>query len=266
MKAKLRKIVPLLVLAIAMTLSGCKLETPMTQSKITKEFLNNTESVQKARQIQIAKAQNTSKKSKKFNVTFDKQAKKEQKKVQKSVKLLEKNSKYSGYPEDVYLYSKDVLTFINAVIKGTSNENASKLFHKATRKAITVASDTDNKKVTRYVGALVANDPLMRARVSKNLKKGDKVKQSTTKPKAKPKNIRRSNIDVNYGWGTAILILCVLIIATIFMQPNKSDDNSDALMDESLKPKPRGYTLLMLRSTEVLSILLVIIMITMNMI
>lgn len=267
MKAKFKRFLPLAILLLVITtLTGCgkyRLETPMTQSQITKEFLSNTESLLKTRNIQTAKEQNTSQKSKNFNKYLDRQAKSEQKKVQKSFNKLQKSSKYSGYPKDVYQYSKEVLNYINETIKGMSTAKARKLYHNITKQAITVASETDNKKVTNYVSSVVSNDTLMKAKVGRNQlnkAKGTQKRQNSNKPES------IKNIDINYRWGTVIIIICVLLCVTIFMQPNKSDDNSDALMDESLKPKPRGYTLLLYRSTEVLTVLLIIIMVAMNMV
>lgn len=74
----------------------------------------------------------------------------------------------------------------------------------------------------------------------------------------------KHTISINPVLGTALLMVSGLLIITVFLQPNKSDDNSSALMDDSKRPKPRGYELLMFRLTELLGAILVILLIVLG--
>lgn len=270
MKIK-RNILFVSIVAVALlVLSGCSsIKAPMTQGKLTEKFLDTTESVLKVQRIATAKANNHGKDSYKFTAVFDKKAKVEGDKVQKTLSTLEGSDKFKGYPTEVYNYSKSALAYIKAVESDTSRKIVDKKYHQATQDAMKVAGETKSKKVKDYVTTLVSNDSVMQAKALEQKKKEAKNEYNKqihlyNNPLSALKDHAKSKINITYGWGSVLIIVSILLITSVFLQPNRSEDNSDALTNEALKPKPRGFDLLMLRSTEGLIVIMVLVMILMN--
>lgn len=271
---------------MAVVLAGCSMKTPLTQNKLTSEFEKNTTSVLNVYKYEEAKAQFKDKKSKNFIKGYDKNIEKEKKKVKKSVtEELQGADQYSGYSKDVYQYSKAVLDYIStakgdmAIKKNKARQD--KKYDKVAKAAVKVGTSTTSKQAKKYVSSVVGNDVQLQAKAQ--LAQGKKRKQQY-KDKKKNKrsayddndpyvkrqgqqNLKKKEstiININWGWGIGLLAVSGLLITTVFLQPNKSEDNSDALLDESKRPKPRGYELLMLRSTGVLIAVLVLMLIIMG--
>lgn len=261
---------------MAVVLAGCSMKTPLTQKKLTSEFEKNTTSVLNVYKYEEAKAQFKDKKSKNFIKGYDKKIQKEEKKVRKSVtEELQGADQFSGYSKDVYQYSKAVMDYIStaqgdmSIKKNKAKQD--KKYNRVAKAAVKVGSSTTSKKARDYVSSVVSNDVQLQAKAqrTKQNKKGQKNNQSSLKNRnsnlpRNTKNNRSTIININWGWGIGLLVVSGLLITTVFLQPNKSEDNSDALLDESKRPKPRGYELLMLRSTGVLIAVLVLILIIMG--
>ena len=156
-----------------------------------------------------------------------------------------------------------------------------KKYDKVAKAAVKVGTSTTSSKAKKYVSSVVGNDVQLQAKAQ--LKQEKKRKQQYKEKKQNKqsayddndpyvKRIGQQNskkksptiININLGWGIGLLLVSGLLIATVFLQPNKSEDNSDVLLDESQRPKPRGYELLMLRSTGVLIAVLVLMLIIMG--
>ncbi|RMC46712.1 preprotein translocase subunit SecG [Lactobacillus sp. ESL0230] len=251
------------LVAAILVLSGCSIKTPFTEVKLTKEFNNNTVSLLKVRQIAAEKEQAKGKKNTEaFIKRFNRDAKAEQKKVDQSVKTLQDSKKFSGYPENVQDYSVDVLNYIKTVINDKSVKTQTKAYHKTATSAIKIASEKSDKKTKSLVTSIVQNDAVMQAKtITKNNKNSDS-KNNIQNLKKKP--FKTHIININLGWGIILILISGLLIATIFMQPNKSEDMTKALTDENSMPKPRGYALFLVRSTEILTIMLAVVLILMN--
>lgn len=261
---------------MAVVLAGCSMKTPLTQKKLTSEFEKNTTSVLNVYKYEEAKAQFKDKKSKNFIKGYDKKIQEEEKKVRKSVtEELQGADQFSGYSKDVYQYSKAVMDYIStaqgdmSIKKNKAKQD--KKYNRVAKAAVKVGSSTTSKKARDYVSSVVSNDVQLQAKAqrTKQNKKGQKNNQSSLKNRnsnlpRNTKNNRSTIININWGWGIGLLVVSGLLITTVFLQPNKSEDNSDALLDESKRPKPRGYELLMLRSTGVLIAVLVLILIIMG--
>lgn len=265
---------------MAVVLAGCSMKTPLTQKKLTSEFEKNTTSVLNVYKYEEAKAQFKDKKSKNFIKGYDKKIQKEEKKVRKSVtEELQGADQFSGYSKDVYQYSKAVMDYIStaqgdmSIKKNKAKQD--KKYNRVAKAAVKVGSSTTSKKARDYVSSVVSNDVQLQAKAqrTKQNKKGQKNSQSSLKNRNSnlPRNIQRNTknnrstiININWGWGIGLLLVSSLLITTVFLQPNKSEDNSDALSDGSKRPKPRGYELLMLRSTGVLIAVLVLMLIIMG--
>ena len=271
---------------MAVILAGCSMKTPLTQKKLTSEFEKNTTSVLNVYKDEEAKAQFKDKKSKAFIKGYDKNIEKEEKKVKKSVtEELQGADQYSGYSKDVYQYSKAVMDYISTA-KGDmsikkNKARQDKKYDKVAKAAVKVGTSTTSSKAKKYVSSVVGNDVQLQAKAQ--LKQEKKRKQQYKEKKQNKqsayddndpyvKRIGQQNskkksptiININLGWGIGLLLVSGLLIATVFLQPNKSEDNSDVLLDESQRPKPRGYELLMLRSTGVLIAVLVLMLIIMG--
>lgn len=270
---------------MAVILAGCSMKTPLTQQKLTSEFESNTTSVLNVYKYEEAKTQFKDKKSKNFIKYYDKNIQKEEKKVEKSLNNeLKGADQFSGYSKDVYQYSKAVLDYISTAQGDMSvkknKQCQDKKYDKVAKTAVKVGTSTTSKKAKKFVSSVVSNDVQLQAKAQltkpRKQKKQDKKTQQNKQPfyddnnpydrrNAKKKNQKPATvINIDWGWGVGLLLVSSLLITTVFLQPNKSEDNSDALMDESQRPKPRGYELLMLRSTGVLIAVLVLMLIIMG--
>lgn len=278
---------------IVLILAGCSIKTPLTQKKLTSEFQKNTVSLMNVHGYVTAKEQLKDKKAKNFNKYYNKSIQKEEKSVQKSLDALKGANNYKGYSSSVYQFSKGVLAYIKVAQKDQTdkaNQKATQAkYHAVTKAAVKVGSASDSSKVKAYVTTIVGYDNQMKAKLAHDKKvKADKKKKAnrpiiafrgTGKHKGelvdyngKPipkkylqkKKKAKHTISINPVLGTALLMVSGLLIITVFLQPNKSDDNSSALMDDSKRPKPRGYELLMFRLTELLGAILVILLIVLG--
>lgn len=267
---KSRLILILIVTTFFLSACDLNLAKPLSNKKATQEFNKNTICLMNVHRYNLAKKGLKTKESKGFNKYFDKKVVFEKGKVEKSSNFLKKSNKYSSYSKDIYRFNRAVLAYIKSVQLDKLNEVDKKkqksLYHNATLAAIKAKRDLEyssenqklNEEIKGYVSSIASYDNFVKKR------KVYKMNKPNHSIASKTKNTQTSQVDISLGPGIILLIITVLLITTIFLQPNKSEDNGYALIDNSQHPSLRGYDLLVNRSTAILIVMLVIILLILN--
>lgn len=192
--------------------------------------------------------------------------------TQKSLDTLQKYDTFTSYPATVISYCHKALDYEQAVMNEEPYSNLQKKYHKAAKQAIEVTRIGGfEKRAQDVTKEVMLGDPHYTVkRLIKIDKKGHKTvvksqKKTKKKKRSKIKLPPKSTIHFSIIQGIVVILVSGLLIVVIFLQPNKSDDNMGALTatgGDSLfaKPKPRGYELFLIRTTQ-LSILLLLLVI-----
>lgn len=149
----------------------------------------------------------------------------------------------------------------------SANKKAKQQKKKAEKETTNKASLTSNQK------NLSKKEQLAKAKEQLISKNGIlKSKHKLGKTKMPIEEVKVSNNNKNkipLCWGCLFICLSILIIIAIFLQPSKQDDSMNALTESGgaslfTRPKPRGYQLFLLRTTESLTLLLIIALVLLN--
>lgn len=152
-------------------------------------------------------------------------------------------------------------------------EKLAKVNQKAKSQKKTTKSSTNKASLNNNQKKLSKKEQLANAKkqlISKNGILKSKHKSGKTKmPILKLKSQNPNKNKIPFVWGCLFIVLSILIIISIFLQPSKQDDSMNALTESGgaslfTRPKPRGYQLFLLRTTEGLTLLLVIALILLN--
>lgn len=253
------------VAILALVLTGCGTKMPMSTEKLNKVAMANTEMLLKVRQLDEAKNQNKGKKTDSFKKEFNKKAQAEEVKVKQSIDTLNNNKGFKGYSNDVYQYSTAILNYVKAVDTDASANTVKQKYHLATKAAIKLATESKNKKLNSYITTVVQYDSLLKKPQNSKAKvaqgKGNKTAKSIDKIAASNKG---KKINLNLPQGIVLILISFLLIASVFSQPNRSEDNTEALTNPMAKPKPQGYERLMQWITKILIIAIAAVLIIFN--
>lgn len=251
-----------IVVVLVLVLTGCGTKMPMSTEKLNKVAMSNTEMLLKVRQLDEAKNQNKGKKTGSFKKEFNKKARAEEAKVKQSIDTLHSNKGFKGYSNNVYQYSRAVLDYVKAVDTDASVNTVKQKYHLVTKLAIKLAAESNNKKLNTYITTIVQYDSLLKKPQSN---KAEEVRREKTKSIDKiVSSSKGKKINLTLAQGIVLMLLSVLLIISVFMQPNRSEDNTEALTNPTAKPKPQGFERLMQWSTRILLITIVAALIIFN--
>lgn len=244
-----------IVAVLALFLTGCGTKMPMSTEKLNKVAMSNTEMLLKVRQLDEAKNHNKGKKTDSFKKEFNKKARAEEVKVKQSIDTLNSNKGFKGYSNDVYQYSKAVLGYVKAVDTDASVNTVKQKYHLVTKSAIKLATESNSKQLKAYITTVVQYDSLLKKPQNNKAKVALEEKNKTTKTIDRIASSNKGKrINLTLAQGIVLMLLSVLLIISVFMQPNRSEDNTEALTNPTTKPKPQGFERLMQWSTRILLI------------
>ncbi|STX18319.1 preprotein translocase subunit SecG [Lactobacillus crispatus] len=280
-KRSIKSVVGLIItFCCLMFLTGCSIIKPSLSNKqLTNEFSKTTQSLLIARGT-VAK-QVIGKKAKNGDVklkTTDKKVLVQQKaKVNQSLKKVSASAGLAAnYPKALQKYENSILTYISLLQQGTSIREARSQFHKIVVTGQRINIQYQNMRQNRYLNIASFADNTSGYKSDSPLSitptnKKSKQKDTTTVKKPKSQNTLKDGTKVktvhgafslSIGWGIYFIFLVVIIISSIFLQPNRSNDSMNALTESGgatlfNRPRPRGYELFLLRSTEISVLILV---------
>lgn len=267
-----------------LNLGGCSKDAPMTNRELTSEFTKNTESALIARRS-VAKQVNTKATSKGY-VQVSKSGMKflnEQKTlVNYSLsKVSKSNTGVGKYPSDLVNYEKQILNYISVLQNKGTVQQAKSEFHQIVLQGQKINVKYQNMKENRYLNIATFSDqasgykaqsPLTISPTNKNKKSKENSNKEPLSKQNKPK-IRKANVinetTITLSWAIWFSIVCVVIIMSVFLQPNRSNDAMNALTESGgatlfNRPKPHGYELFLMRTTEISTIILIVSLIVFN--
>lgn len=265
--AKKSKILTFLTFLLLLpSLAGCTVRRNLSKSEYTKCFEETSKDLVASQNAADLLYNSKKKMSKKQKQLLQEKVSKYTTNTQKSLDTLEKYDTFTSYPSSVKSYCKLALDYENAVQKNESEKNLKKKYHKAAKQAIVVNQKAGfEKKTQKITKSVMLEDPHYTVKkvvkVDKNGKKTVVGSEFKSKSKKKKTNIPKSVISFSPVQGVVLILVSSLLIVVIFMQPSKSDDSMGALTatgGDSMfaKPKPRGYELFLIRSTQVLLLVL----------
>lgn len=268
--AKKSKILTFFTLLLLLpSLAGCTVLRNLSKSEYTKCFEKTSKDLVASQNTADLLYNSKKKMNKKQKQLLQEKVSKYATNTQKSLDTLEKYDTFTSYPSSVKSYCKLALDYENAVQKNESEKKLKKKYHKAAKQAIVVNQKAGfEKKTQKITKSVMLEDPHYTVKkvvkVDKNGKKtvvGSESKSKSKKKKKKKSNIPKSVISFSPVQGAVLILVSSLLIVVIFMQPSKSDDSMGALTatgGDSMfaKPKPRGYELFLIRSTQVLLLVL----------
>jgi protein translocase SecG subunit len=276
--------IALTIILVGLNLGGCSKKASMTNKELTSEFTKNTESALMARST-VAKQINT-KATPKGYVQVSKRGMKflnEQKaSVNKSLsKVSKSNTGVGKYPSNLVNYEKQILNYISVLQNKGTVKQAKSEFHKIVVQGQEINVKYQNMKENRYLNIATFSDqasgykghiPLTISPTDKNKKTKESSDKEPLSEQNKPK-IRKANVinetTITISWAIWFFIICAVIIMSVFLQPNRSNDAMNALTESGgatlfNRPKPHGYELFLMRTTEISTIILVISLIVFN--
>lgn len=262
-----------------MILSGCSIIKPSLSNKqLTNEFSKTTQSLLITRGT-VAK-QVIGKKPKngdiKVTTTNQKVLVQQKAKVNQSLKKVSAPAGLAAqYPKTLQKYDNSILDYITLLQHGTSIREARSEFHKVVVLGQRINIQYQDMRQNRYLNIATfadqtsgykADSPLS---ITPTKNKKGKKKNATTSKKSDSQNELKDGTKVktvhgafslSIGWGIYFIFLVIIIITSIYLQPNRSNDSMNALTESGgatlfNRPRPRGYELFLLRTTE-LSVLI----------
>ena len=288
-KKVIRFLRPILAIAfVGIALTGCAKKSSMTNKQLTIEYTRNTEAALIARGT-VAKQVST--KSKKDDTQYLKITAKSKKVlnqekalVNKSYKQVSASNNGAGkYPSDLANYQKQILNYIGVLQNGGTVKQAKSEFHKIATQGQEINIKYQGMKQNRFLNIVTFSDeasgyksqsPLSITPTNKEDKNAsDKAPLNQQDKKLPVRRLSRQDLinetSITPGWGIWLMLVCIVIIASVFLQPNRSNDAMNALTESGGatlfdRPKPKGYELFLRRTTEVGTVILVISLIIFN--
>lgn len=291
-KQVIRYLTPIFAIAfLGVALAGCTKKASMTNKQLTTEYTRDTEAALISRGT-VAKQVST--KSKKNDGDYIKLTAKSKKVLSQEKAVVNKgykkvsaaNNGAGKYPSDLANYQKQVLNYISVLQNGGTVKQAKSEFHKIATQGQEINIKYQGMKQNRFLNIATFSDeasgyksqsPLSITPTDKKQKKSsDSSNKAPFNPQDKKpaaKRLTRKNIinetSITPGWGIWLIVVCVVIIASVFLQPNRSNDAMNALTESGGatlfdRPKPKGYELFLMRTTEVGTVILVISLIVFN--
>lgn len=288
-KKVIRFLRPILAITfVGIALTGCAKKSSMTNKQLTTEYTINTEAALIARGT-VAKQVST--KSKKDDTQYLKITAKSKKVlnqekalVNKSYKQVSASNNGAGkYPSDLANYQKQILNYIGVLQNGGTVKQAKFEFHKIATQGQEINIKYQGMKQNRFLNIVTFSDeasgyksqsPLSITPTNKKDKNAsDKAPLNQQDKKSPVRRLSRQDLinetSITPGWGIWLMLVCIVIIASVFLQPNRSNDAMNALTESGGatlfdRPKPKGYELFLMRTTEVGTVILVISLIIFN--
>lgn len=274
-KRKLERVLTLIIaFGCLLILNGCSMVKPsLSNQQLTSEFSKVTQSLLISRGT-VAK-QVIGKKPKQGDVKISsanaKVLAQQKDKVNQSLKKVSASAGLvAQYPKALKKYDNSVLGYITLLQHGTTIREARSEFHKVVVAGQRINIQYQNMKQNRYLNIATfadqtsgykADSPLSITPTNKKSKKKDntpvkKLKaRNTLKDGTKVKTIHGA-FRLSIGWGIYFIVLVIIIITSIFLQPNRSNDSMNALTESGgatlfNRPRPCGYELFLLRTTDI---------------
>lgn len=264
------------VAVASLFIAGCQVRTTMNRSELNKAFKTDTAVLVDSKKVEMA----TKKSNNKIKVTDEnlEQLRKDQAKVMKIQDKLDNSKIVSSYPKDVSEYNQSVYKYTTMLRKGSTQKALNSQFHKTAVQGTKVVKKHQDGKFGQTFKEVLAADNLDGYKLTSSeykkaglvLKKSKKPSSTSTSQKSAkllPKDNKQDKAKHNqaikaYQHKRSVRVLeglsfvsAIMIIVFIFLQPSKQDDSMNALADNGgstlfNRPKPQGYALFLIRSTE----------------
>lgn len=288
-KSLIRYLTPVLAVTfLGVAIAGCSKKASMTNKQLTSEYTKNTEAALIARGTVAKQVSNKSKKDDAKYLKLTAKSKKvlneEKALVNKSYKKVSASNNGAGkYPSELANYQKQILNYISVLQNGGTVKQAKSEFHKITTKGQEINIKYQGMKQNRFLNIATFSDEASGYKSQSPLSITPTDKKQKNSPEKAPLNQQNKKSSVRKlskkdlinetaitpGWGIWLIIVCVVIIASVFLQPNRSNDAMNALTESGGatlfdRPKPKGYELFLMRTTEVGTIVLIISLVIFN--
>lgn len=288
-KSLIRYLTPVLAVTfLGVALAGCSKKASMTNKQLTSEYTKNTEAALIARGTVAKQVSNKSKKDDAKYLKLTAKSKKvlneEKALVNKSYKKVSASNNGAGkYPSELANYQKQILNYISVLQNGGTVKQAKSEFHKITTKGQEINIKYQGMKQNRFLNIATFSDeasgyksqsPLSITPTDKKQKNSlEKAPLNQQNKKSSVRKLSKNDLinetAITPGWGIWLIIVCVVIIASVFLQPNRSNDAMNALTESGGatlfdRPKPKGYELFLMRTTEAGTIVLIISLVIFN--
>lgn len=288
-KSLIRYLTPVLAVTfLGVALAGCSKKASMTNKQLTSEYTKNTEAALIARGTVAKQVSNKSKKDDAKYLKLTAKSKKvlneEKALVNKSYKKVSASNNGAGkYPSELANYQKQILNYISVLQNGGTVKQAKSEFHKITTKGQEINIKYQGMKQNRFLNIATFSDeasgyksqsPLSITPTDKKQKNSlEKAPLNQQNKKSSVRKLSKKDLinetAITPGWGIWLIIVCVVIIASVFLQPNRSNDAMNALTESGGatlfdRPKPKGYELFLMRTTEAGTIVLIISLVIFN--
>ena len=292
---KIKTFLLLGLLVLGLTACSSKKEELLSKKDLNKEFVQTTKILDSARgQV----GEQVSKKSTTKKIKVSNEKRKILKENLTNLNHADEKLDYSvrsaaKYPKALRDYNNQVKSYINGLLKGESKEKAVEQFHKTTKTAYALQFQYANEE-NKYLDIAIASDQASGKKVDQNLSIQEASKNKTKKKNSKSKSTKTKDaatkklekklgmkvkqtkvakkkppVNIPLTWVAWFTVLAVLLITSVFLQPNKSNDSMSALTNSGgaelyNRPKPIGYQLFLQRLTEGTIAILVISLIIFN--
>lgn len=267
MSKKSKLIATVSLLLLVSTLAGCSIRRNLSKSEYTKFFSKTSKDLITSKNIEDT-LYGKKKLTKKQKATLKKAVSEYANSTQKNLDTLKKYDTFTSYPSAVKKYGELALKYEKALLNNESQKQLKAKYHTAAKQSIEVNKQAgfENKTQTITKNVLI-HDPAYtikkESKTTKSKNSTSKKAKSSSKSKksTKQEETPQSIIAFSPAKGIVLILVSVLLIVVVFIQPSKSDDSMGALSatgGDSMfaKPKPRGYELFLIRSTEVLIVVM----------
>ncbi len=278
-KSKSKWYAVLMVIVLAVVLAGCQIKPVLSKKTLNGYFNADTQVLVNAREIADQKMSQSKDNNRiMLNQKERKVIKKDRARVAEIQQKLSKAKMISDYPKSVQAYTQNVDRYLLLLESGSPKKALKQQFHKTSLMGTKIIAKHNNGKFSKTFRVVLAGDKLSGYKLTSNayqkaglsIKKNNKQKENSSSVKsakllpAKNKNdmAQQKKKTAQYQHRPAVRMLegmaafsAVMVILVVFLQPSKQDDSMSALADNGgatlfTRPKPRGYTLFLLRSTE----------------
>ena len=291
-KKIIKCLTPIFAIAfLGLVLVGCTRKASMTNKQLTTEYTKNTEAALVARGTVARQVSTKSKKDDdkylKINTKNKKVLSQQKVLVNKSYKQVSASNNGAGkYPSDLANYQKQILNYISVLQNGGTVKQAKSEFHKIATQGQEINIKYQGMKQNKFLNIATFSDEASgyKSQSPLTITPTDKKKNDSSDKDKAPLNqsekslskVRRiskkdliNETAITPAWGIWLMLVCVVIIASVFLQPNRSNDAMNALTESGGatlfdRPKPKGYELFLMRTTEVGTVVLVISLIIFN--
>lgn len=291
-KKIIKCLIPVFAIAfLVLVLTGCTRKASMTNKQLTTEYTKSTEAALVVRGTVARQVSTKSKKDDdkylKINTKNKKVLSQQKVLVNKSYKQVSASNNGAGkYPSDLANYQKQILNYISVLQNGGTVKQAKSEFHKIAIQGQEINIKYQGMKQNKFLNIATFSDeasgyksqsPLTITPTDKKKNDpSDKAKAPLNQSEKVPSKVRRiskkdliNETAITPAWGIWLILVCVVIIASVFLQPNRSNDAMNALTESGGatlfdRPKPKGYELFLMRTTEIGTVVLVISLIIFN--